>query len=33
MRVVVDTNELLRMAAGGDRSQLAQHWAIATLTC
>jgi len=26
VRVVVDTNELLRMAAGGERSQLAQHW-------
>jgi putative PIN family toxin of toxin-antitoxin system len=26
MRVVVDTNELLRMAAGGERSKFAQHW-------
>jgi hypothetical protein len=26
MRVVIDTNELLRMAAGGDRSQLAHSW-------
>ena len=25
-RTVIDTNELLRMAAGGERSQLAQHW-------
>ena len=25
-RVVIDTNELLRMAAGGDRSQLLQSW-------
>jgi predicted nucleic acid-binding protein len=26
MRVVVDTNALLRMAAGGERSRLALHW-------
>ena len=26
MRVVVDTNELLRMAAGGSLSRLAQRW-------
>jgi len=26
MRAVVDTNELLRMAAGGIRSELAQRW-------
>jgi len=26
MRAVVDTNELLRMAAGGSQSQLAQGW-------
>jgi uncharacterized protein len=26
VRVVIDTNELLRMAAGGEGSPLAQHW-------
>jgi len=26
MRVAIDTNDLLRMAAGGDQSRLARHW-------